>query len=191
MTDKAQREEILIGSVNVQGFQMPNGEYRMSLNSAAEAVGLNRRNAFEFLRSKTAERLLGEGYTGSISEVEIESEGRSRGQSRISAIPLNIVARYWLWQTSRGNKQAFALVDALLEEGLERRFDEAFGVARTEHERQERTAERMRIAEQDFQVLSEAYAEPDILREENERLREQIRQLGGEPFQLPTEEDEG
>jgi hypothetical protein len=35
-------------------------------------VGLTARNAFDFLRSKTAKRLLGEGYTDSISEVEVE-----------------------------------------------------------------------------------------------------------------------
>jgi hypothetical protein len=50
--DKAKRATVAIGPLSIDGFQMPDGSYRMSLNSASEAVGLLRRNAFEFLRSK-------------------------------------------------------------------------------------------------------------------------------------------
>ncbi|MEM9009082.1 MAG: hypothetical protein AAGE59_36950 [Cyanobacteria bacterium P01_F01_bin.86] len=184
-TAKAKRESVAIGSLSVEGFQMPDGSYRMSLSSAADAVGLQARNAFDFLRSKAAERLLGSDSTLSVAEVEVESPPeQTTGQTRIRAIPLNVVARYWLWQTSRGNKQALVLVDALLEESLERRFDDAFGVARTEYERQERLTERMRILEQEFQTLSEAYSEPEDLKEQITRLEDQLRQNGIEPWQI-------
>ena len=184
-TAKAKRESVAIGSLSVEGFQMPDGSYRMSLSSAATAVGLQARNAFDFLRSKAAERLLGNGSTLSVAEVEVESPPeQTTGQTRIRAISLNVVAKYWLWQTSRGNKQALVLVDALLEESLERRFDDAFGVARTEYERQERLNERMRILEQEFQTLSEAYSESEDLKEQITRLEEQLRQNGIEPWQI-------
>lgn len=68
--DKAKRARVAISPLSVDGFQMLDGGYRMSLNSASEAVGLLRRNAFEFLRSKAAKRLPGESFTSSIFEAE-------------------------------------------------------------------------------------------------------------------------
>ena len=184
--DKAKRATVAIGPLSVDGFQMPDGGYRMSLNSASEAVGLLRRNAFEFLRSKAAKRLLGEGFTGSIFEIEVESAPEQKvGQTRISAIPLSVVSKYWLWQSYRGNKQAFALVDALLEESLERRFDAAFGVERSEGDREALLAQRLQA---DLSALGEAYAEPDELREQVARLEQQLRDAGLEPWQLPPTE---
>lgn len=82
-----------------------------------------------------------------------------------------MVSKYWLWQAFRGNKKALALVDALLEESLERRFDLAFGVERSEAERNTLLAQRLQQTEAQLEVLGEAYAEPELLREENERLR--------------------
>jgi len=187
--DKAKRATVAIGPLSVDGFQMPDGGYRMSLNSASEAVGLLRRNAFEFLRSKAAKRLLGEGFTGSIFEIEVESAPEQKvGQTRISAIPLSVVSKYWIWQSYRGNKQAFALVDALLEESLERRFDVAFGVERSESDREALLAQRLQQTEADLSALGEAYAEPDELREQVARLEQQLRDAGLEPWQLPQTE---
>ena len=175
--DKAQRATVQIGPLSVDGFQMPDGSYRMSIAGAAESVGLIRRNAFEFLRSKAAKRLLGDGFTGSIFEIEVES---TPGQQ---------VGKYWLWQSYRGNKQAFALIDALLEESLERRFDAAFGVERSESDRDALLAQRLQQTESALAALGEAYAEPDLLRMEVEQLRQQLRDAGLEPWSLPQTED--
>ncbi len=111
------------------------------------------------------------------------------GQTRIQAIPLNVVGKYWLWQSYRGNKQAFALIDALLEESLERRFDAAFGVERSESERDALLTQRLQQTESALAALGDAYAEPDLLRMENEQLRQQLRDAGLEPWQLPQPED--
>jgi hypothetical protein len=108
----------------------------------AERIQLAPRNAFEFLRSKTFKALMGEGFTVSVSEIESDEE-QLRGQSRIRALLLEVVSVYWSWQSHRGNKTAFALVTALLTESLERHFDQAFGVTRTEEERNQRLSERM------------------------------------------------
>ncbi len=187
--DKAKRATVAIGPLNAEGYQMPNGEYRMSLSGAADAVGLAPRNAFDFLRSKAAKRLLGEGFTDSIAEIEVESNlEQVRGQTRIQAIPLAVVSKYWLWQAYRGNKQAFTLVDALLEESLERRFDTAFEVERSESERNALLTQRLQRTEADLAVLGEVYAEPDALREQVARLEQQLRDAGLEPWQLPQTE---
>ena len=187
--DKARRTTVAIGLLNAEGYQMPNSEYRMSLSSAADAVGLAPRNAFDFLRSKAAKRLLGEGFTDSIAEIEVEPNPEQvRGQTRIQAIPLAVVSKYWLWQAYRGNKQAFALVDALLEESLERRFDAAFGVERSESDREAVLTQRLQKTEADLAVLGEVYAEPDALREQVARLEQQLRDAGLEPWHLPPSE---
>ncbi|NER80827.1 MAG: hypothetical protein F6K42_14900 [Leptolyngbya sp. SIO1D8] len=185
MTDKAQRATISIGNLEVEGFMMPDGSYRMSQTQAAEIIGKDEINARRFLDSKGIKALLGKGYTP--DSIEVESSQRLRGQTRINALPLEVVSAFWVWQCSQGNKQAIALVMAMTTETLERRFDNAFGYIRTEEERDQRLTKRLQETEQRLSLLSEAYAEPDIAREHISRLEEQVRQLGGEPWQPPSE----
>ena len=185
MSDKAKRETITISSLEVEGFQMPDGSYRMSQTQAAEIIGKDEINARRFLDSKGIKTLLGKGYTP--DTIEVEPSGQVRGQTRINALPLEVVTAFWIWQCSRGNKPAISLVMALATETLERRFDRAFGVSRIEAEYDQRLDARIQKLQDDLDRLGEAYAEPDLLREENERLREQLRQAGIEPFQLPEE----
>jgi len=190
-TDKASKATIMIGNLEVEGFQMPDGSYALNQTQAAEAVELDERNARDFLRSKALKRLLGEGYTPAISQVEVEPTEQRRGQTRINALPLEVVTAYWVWQCFRGNKKAIALVMALATETLERRFDQAFGVTRTDDEYNQRLAERLQRTEQQLALLSDAYAEPDILQEHIAQLEDQIRRMGGEPWQRPELDEEG
>ncbi len=183
MTDKAQRETIFVGSLEIEGFQMPDGSYRMSQAQAAECIGTTAQNASNFLRSKVFKALRGEESTDQGFEtIDVESSQQSTGGTRINAVPLDVVMLFWLYQCSRGNKPALGLLAALATETLERRFDSAFGVAHSEGEYNQRLANRLQRVEQQLTLLADAYAEPDILREENERLKDQIRQLGQKPF---------
>lgn len=111
--DKAKRATVAIGPLSVDGFQMPDGSYRMSQTSAADSVGLGRQNVSDFLRSKAVKSLLGKGYANQIFEIEVESAAQVRGQARINAVPLEVVIAYWNWQSHRGNKQALQLCIAL------------------------------------------------------------------------------
>jgi hypothetical protein len=160
---------------------LPDGTYRMSQTQAAECVGLTERNARDFLDSKTFKQLSGEGFTPAI--FEIESEGRSRGQSRFRALPLEVVAIYWTYQCYRGNKQALSLMIALATETLERRFDRAFGVTRSEDDWDRRLSEGII-----FQLetnLSEAFEAADVATSRERLLEQQLRELGIEPWALP------
>jgi hypothetical protein len=186
--DKAKRTTVEIGPLSVDGFQMPDGSYRMSQTSAAESVGLGRQNVSGFLRSKVIKSLLGEGYTGQIFEIEVEGAAQVRGQARINAVPLEVVIAYWHWQSHRGNKQALQLCIALATETLERRFDAAFGVERSDRDRNVLLAQRLQQTEADLSALGEAYAEPDELREQVARLEQQLRDAGLEPWHLPPPE---
>ncbi|MEO0432923.1 MAG: hypothetical protein AAF151_14645 [Cyanobacteria bacterium J06656_5] len=181
---KATRASIQIGNLNVDGFMLPDGSYRISQTQAAEAVGLNRQNVSDFLRSKAIKRLLGEGYTGQISQIEIDSADQARGQSRINAISLDAIAAYWQWQSFRGNKQALALCMAMTIETLTRRFDAAFGVGRTEADYNELLQDQNAALQSTLEALGDAYSEPDLLREQVSRLERQLRDNGIEPWNL-------
>ncbi|PSN13947.1 hypothetical protein C7271_17945 [filamentous cyanobacterium CCP5] len=183
--DKARRAEVAIGSLAIAGFQMPDGSYRLSQTQAAECVGLSERNAREFLQSKGIKALLGEDYTPAISDIEVEPDpGQTRGQTRIRGLGLEAVSAYWLWQAHRGNKAALALCMALMTETLERRFDAAFGVERSEGDRNALLTQRLQA---DLAVAVDALAEADLRTEREARLEQQLRDAGIEPWALPAE----
>lgn len=186
---KAQRAEIRIGSLVVDGFMLPDGTYRMSQTQVAECVGLGVQNASDFLRSKAIKTLLGKGYTPQIFSIEIESGEQIRGQSRFNALPLEVVSTYWLWQSHRENKKALVLCMALIIESLERRFDRAFGVERTEDERNQRLEDGITQLQSDLDRLGEAYAIEDDIRQERDYFEWLLREQGIDPYALPSDED--
>jgi hypothetical protein len=186
MTDsvKATRATVTIGSIIIEGFMLPDGAYRMSQTQAAEIIQLTERNAREFLDSKTFKRLTGEAYTPAI--FEIEAGDQQRGQSRFRGLPLAVVVIYWTYQCYRGNQQARDLLVALATETLERRFDRAFGVARSEDEWDQRLADGV-IAQLEND-LSGAFEEADTALSREKLLEQQLRELGVEPWALPEGE---
>lgn len=189
MTDpiKATRATIPIGSIKVDGFQLPDGTYRMSQTQAAECVGRPEINARRFLSSKAIKALLGDDYTP--DTLEIESELGKRGGSRFNALPLEVVTAYWVNQCFQGNRQALALVMALATETLERRFDAAFGVTRTEQEYNERLSQRILRLERDLSTLGESYAIDDIARQERDYFERLLRENGIDPWGLPAQDE--
>jgi len=200
---KATRAVVQIGSLEVDGFMLPDGSYRMSLSQTAETVGKPARSTFDFLRSKTLKRLLSEAggtfdfltedtisaissdaYTVDQFLVDIGDEG-SQGQTRIRGVPLEIVILYWHWESFRGNKQAFFLVTGLATETLERRFDTAFGVSRTEAEWNERLIQRNQQLERALAELGEGFAIEDDIRRERDYFERLLRENGIDPWGLP------
>ncbi len=187
---KATRASVAIGNLDIEAFMLPDGSYRMSQTQASEAVGLSRQNVSDFLRSNAIKTLLGEGYTSPISEseqIEIESQGDKRGQSRFISVPLEIVGAYWLWQSFRGNKKALPLCIALITESLERRFDDAFGVVHTDQERNDLLSQRTQKLESDLTKLGEGFALDDDIRRERDYLQLVLQQNGIDPYQLPKD----
>ena len=185
-SDKAKRATVAIGSSEVDAFQRPDGSYCMSQAQVAECIGTTPQNASNFLRSKAFKALRGgESTDQSFETIEVESSQQATGGTRINAVPLDVVWAFWLYQCSRGNKQAYNLLAALGLESLERRFDAAFGVERSESDRNALLTQRLQA---DLSALGEAYAEPDELREQVARLEQQLRDAGLEPWQLPPSE---
>jgi len=187
MTDsvKATRATVILGSLTIDGFMLPDGAYRMSQTQAAECIGKPEINARRFLGSKTIKALLGKDYTPDTVEIESESS-QLRGQSRFNALPLSVVTAYWFNQAIQGNQQASALVWAMLTETLERRFDSAFGVTRAEDDWDKRLSDRI-IAQLETD-LSFAMAETDSATYREQLLEDQLRQNGIEPWVMPNDE---
>ncbi|MEG4092785.1 hypothetical protein [Microcoleus sp. Pol12B4] len=185
---RAVRASVQIGSLTVDGFMLPDGSYRMSQTQAAETIDEPPVYALRFLRSNGSKALLGETYTDYTPEsVEVESELGQRGQTRINALPLNVVTAYWLTRAYKGNRKAFLLSWALLTESLERRFDEAFGVTRTETERNELLSQRVQELERD---IREAFWVDDEARSERDYFERLLRENGIDPWRMPGGEEE-
>ncbi|MFZ4664859.1 MAG: hypothetical protein ACOYME_00350 [Prochlorotrichaceae cyanobacterium] len=89
---------------------------------------------------------------------------------------------YWLYQAFRGNKQAISLCVALMTETLERRFDSAFGVSRSEQERDQRLSDRLQRLQQDLDRLGEGFALDDLIRQERDRFEQKLIDHGIDPW---------
>ncbi len=187
MTDsvKATRAAVTIGSLTVDGFMLPDGSYRMSQTQAAECIGDDPVYARNFLTSKTFKALRGERYTP--ETFEVDASNQARGQTRIQGWDLDVVFAYWTYRCFKGNKAAFALILALGTETLERRFDNAFGVSRTEQERDEQISQRLQQLEKDLTRLGETYALNDDIQRERDYFEKLLRENGIDPWEKPSE----
>ena len=178
---KAARSSVQLGDLTIDGFMLPDGSYRMSQTQAALCVGKPEINARRFLNSKGIKSLLGKGYTP--DTIEIDSDQQSRGQGRFNALPLAVVTAYWFNQAAQSNQQAQSLVWALLTETLERRFDNAFGISRSEDDWNQRLSDR--IVAQLENDLNTVMAEADAAIDRERLLERQLRELGVEPWAPP------
>ncbi len=104
MTDptKATRATVRIGNIEIDGFQLPNGSYRMSQTQAADCIGDDPVYARNFLTSKTFKALQDRDYTP--ETFEVNPENQVRGQTRIRGWELDIVYAFWVYRCFRGNK---------------------------------------------------------------------------------------
>jgi hypothetical protein len=72
---KAKETSIVLGSVLVKVFQLPNGEYRLSQSQVTEAIGKRNRSIIEFLGGKSLEAL---PYKGSELSESLSVEGANK-----------------------------------------------------------------------------------------------------------------
>jgi hypothetical protein len=177
---KATRSTVTIGSLEVDGFMLPDGTYRMSQTQVAECIGDDPIYARRFLASKALKTLRGEGYTP--DTFNVDPSDQIRGQTRIQGWPLEVVYAYWVYRCFKGSKPAFALVMALGTETLERRFDNAFGVIRSEPEREQRLSDRLQRLQQDLDRLGEGFALDDLTRQERDHYERLLKEHGIDPW---------
>ncbi|HEY9873096.1 MAG TPA: hypothetical protein V6D12_06655 [Candidatus Obscuribacterales bacterium] len=136
MSHKARRATILLGGIPIDVYQLPNGSYELYSKTVTDAIEKRHGSFAEFLSGKSSEALPYKDFNyAEVMEVEVEGSNRP-----IKPIPPKIAYAYWRYHAPR-NPLAAALVTACMEESVERRADIAFGVNRTETERQQRFAD--------------------------------------------------
>lgn len=132
---KAKEVTIWLGTIPLQVFQLPTGEYRLSQAQVAKAIAKGEVSFRDFLKSKSLEALPYKGFRS----VKWSVEGNN---APINAIPIKIAIAYWIKEAS-GNIAAARLLGACAEESIERRADKAFGTQRTEEEYNQRFSQNL------------------------------------------------
>jgi hypothetical protein len=99
---KASRATVTLGSIIIDGFVLPNGEYRMSQTQMAETVAKPEINARRFLESRFPDK--------SFELFDVYKTDLKRGATRISAVSFNQAIEYWQHQARMGNAKASNLL---------------------------------------------------------------------------------
>jgi hypothetical protein len=129
MTTKATKATIKLGEIELDVFQLPNGEYRIGKAQILEVVEIANNRYTQIVQSKAGQSLA----LSSLEERPIVFENGKALTIELAKAPL-------VWQActmlNRGNvTTAFSLMYAATVEALERRADAAFNVIRSEEER--------------------------------------------------------
>lgn len=154
-TYKAQHQQIHLGDRPLDIFRLPDGRYCLSLSSAAEAIGKRTCSIFQFLRSKALKTIVGNGSQFLSFPDELNIEGYPRA---IVPVGIDVATLYWQAQAFKRDANAQALVNALLKQSLRDLADAAFGVKRTDGERQESFAQDLHQPPPPMADLNELYA---------------------------------
>jgi hypothetical protein len=72
----------------------------------------------------------------------------------------------------------------LILETLERRFDNAFGVSRSESEREQRLSDRLQSLERDLSKMGEGLAVDDVIRQQNDHYEKWFSDRGINPWEV-------
>lgn len=117
-------------SIAVDGYRMPNGEFRVSLAGASVVLGFEK-NWISRVTSrggKTLKALQGMGFTGYQLEGKIDREpSHIRGASNVSTISLDDFKILIIYAAQQDKPEAIALNAALIKTALTDFFKGAFG----------------------------------------------------------------
>jgi hypothetical protein len=138
-TIKAIRATIKLGDIELDVFQLPDGSYRWSSKNITEAINIRHSRVAQIWTSKQGQRLMGKRFEkADFSPTKLTTNDCGN----ISGYSTDVAFFIWMYEAVKGNKLAKGLIIASATESLERRADRAFGVTRTEDERNKRLAQR-------------------------------------------------
>ena len=132
MTVKAISATILLGTIGLQVYQLPDGGYKVDAIGVMNAVDKKGSALTRFITGKSALALPFNGY----NFTQAQSIPVADNAQLIKPIPIPLATAYWLHEATKGkgNVKAQALVQASMAESIERRADAAFTIKRTERE---------------------------------------------------------
>lgn len=139
MAIKADRATISIGETQLNAYMLPDGSYRLAGRNVTDVVEKHHSSLREIMGVKTLKAL-------PHADLSLDEIRADTGETFVPVAIEDAVA-YWAIVASKGNPKALALVVALATESLERRADRAFGIQRTEQERDERLKLRIKRIE--------------------------------------------
>lgn len=118
---------IFFDGLSVDGYRMPNGEFRVGITTASTVAGFSENYLRDVLRDKTATRfktLQEKGFTGITTKQLRETKRGAREERSISLKDFIKLLRY---ADKQDKKSAGAILDALSELSLLDFFRDAFG----------------------------------------------------------------
>lgn len=127
-TTRAERSTIkFCEGVEVDGYRMPNGDFRVGKVGASVAVGYAKNYLTEVEKKspKQLKALRDAGFTG--LEEFVELDHIRGGGTTASTLNLPDFRKLILFAASKGKPQAVALLNAILDTGLEDWFRLSFG----------------------------------------------------------------
>lgn len=136
-TIKAKRATLTLGDIDLDVFQLPDGEYRLSLTQATVALGFDKRKGSSFLALEVVQNLATYELQGSSFIADDTNQ-------KIKALTFDAFSVIAMFYALKGNMLAQAILEACLVESLERRADVLFGIIRDEEERNARMAARVK-----------------------------------------------
>lgn len=155
---KARRAIIKIASVEVEVFQLPDGEYVMSQTQVAKVVDVGKVLVLRFLNKKWLEGELYKDYRSFKIATENDSLGRGGNNNPIKPVPVELASEFWFEQAIKGNIKAQALMKACLDETLKRRCDKTFEVVKGENDYEEETGIKYQTWMESRSFLKDAHA---------------------------------
>lgn len=128
-TVKAAKATILLGNIELDCLQFPDGSYHFFINQLNEELGIK---ASDSTGKKYLQPLL-EANPNRVNKASVEGI-----KSHLKTLSIDLVSEAIGIYATLGNQKCIAVAIACISEALERRADKAFNVIRTEQEINER-----------------------------------------------------
>lgn len=178
-SNKAKKATIIYNGIELEAYQLPNGEYNLSKTQVGKAIEKLDSSVQEWLSGKSPEAL---PYKDHVFQ-EVSIEGRN---TTFNSVPLNVAAAYWTYWAQKGNTVALALVSTSVVESLTRLCNNAFGVKNNESEIQSMNVSNFETNRMLFEMLNTMQKFGEQIAETNRKLDDSLK----ESAQLKVEKKE-
>lgn len=108
-TNKARKAQIVYNGIELEAYQLPNGEYNLSKTQVGKAIEKHRESLSDFLKGTSPEALpFKDCIFDNLSEVQIDGNN-----TMFHGVPFNLAYDYWFYHASKGWKPAQVLIETL------------------------------------------------------------------------------
>ena len=127
---RARRASLDLGHIQVDCYELPNGEKRIGIGGASQALGYAKNWVYRLPSSspKKLEGLRGNGFTGYTKDVSVaDRDNGTSGASISQTLSVRDFTKLCIYEAvNSNNKSAVVLLAAFAEEGLQSVLDRLF-----------------------------------------------------------------